>query len=1457
MAKACPKNYTEYVARTKKIIDKWLSELKPDDQISAIQVLHSKLQTKSPEQASVFRDIVSQKYPDYIADNAFEDTLDLSSTPEHIRELDPSEFIDEIDEIDRQYDTGLDQEDKDNNAKDQWKKTKISEVVIGNAGFGIFKPMFINAIGERVSASEYAHILDKILPKADTFEKFESAIDRKYEGYRGTDSQRRNLVAMYNGAKPINKMKSEDKETLMWTNLDRSIADIYDAIVPRWQKQFQHLKAIDLKTKTQEPDRTNTNFIDVSTAEVFGENLNDITVYVPLSKMVNVIKKKQKDNLSDPGWFAKDANLDIGVEQFHKWNLELANRTKIVNGKKRSMPHVIVGINSGDPATLLISQISDEIFKKLLPREVVKDIIAANAIPESTAKYLEKNNYSLFYALRDARHILRKANVGPNVATKTKRSIAAQMMEVRYNEMLSIADALSKKGYIEYFAKEFDDGNIEEAQYNTFIENIANIPLNPEGEHYLPYHQYLAGIIAAHEWMKAARYNTYAIHDDARKTFDRLRLNKSGGVVLVGNGPTNHFIYDQNKVDIFYNDNKIDHFEDIPGLGITNTTDGATWASTDHLDRASEVSGRYPINTFESKVRQLKTVVVDRSDDGNSYIEKKHAVFKAVPNIEIKNKRGDTILWVAEELGQVRIFGRDADGNILTIDEVSDLDAVKTSVGKWDIQGNKLTHYIGETPEESTRVTILPSVVGHTTSTGPRQWMVNLNIDGLNKSDQEVMNRLKKLFEDHMLSEMDKHLNLLIDAFEDPNTMRSITKRKWAQEYDVQDNLQNMLGAINGVGIQHPNFLSQLRPMLNNMLLKNGALQFRTFENLATGKRQPIVGTYGTLVPDIAKEVKDGEFKASADLQVVKDYVERTVIAADAEEGVKAGFDRNVAIKGAWQKYRELDFQERADYLNEALESGKIKVSAINWRTPILSLGSLGVDDMSGLVPDGGDGLWFTAENVSKTKVGDYDIDHSHINIVPQDLANEIKGLFNTRYFKEQKDVTANLDLFKSLPSASMADYNGKIRDAYVQIKGSNAQGITTNMKNITTILSYKFGDITLTDGTIVRAKSPSELTVMDYAPLSQERSIKEIEKNLPPFASVVEGKDGEWYLKTTVEHEMTLIVNAATDHSKKGLLVNMWEYNGRDWIIPRMFKVIKGSKEFSPAHIKTLDALRKMFNFSRLMNGEKYDGRPMNMETIFFHSNKWLEFMEASNEDKLEAIKGLTNKQKIITISGQKVKTEVGIKNIDIKENRDTNVEKLIVRPAQIMAERYGENAPKYPGYIDPDEYKIIHNLAVKDLSADVINNMDLYNITNAVMDAADGFINKFAERFYKMFYNLKNEKGEYEGAVSIAKAQFDEDLWQFVKQAESTLKGLIGVHGKGVAVIATVRFAEGLGGRKNIRHFPPVEVMDSETLEKFMGYWEKYRNDDAVRKDFSKLEEIARSTPNIIKRIKREVDC
>ena len=38
-----PKDYSEHIARTKKIVDKWLKELDPEDQAMAAKVLHQKL----------------------------------------------------------------------------------------------------------------------------------------------------------------------------------------------------------------------------------------------------------------------------------------------------------------------------------------------------------------------------------------------------------------------------------------------------------------------------------------------------------------------------------------------------------------------------------------------------------------------------------------------------------------------------------------------------------------------------------------------------------------------------------------------------------------------------------------------------------------------------------------------------------------------------------------------------------------------------------------------------------------------------------------------------------------------------------------------------------------------------------------------------------------------------------------------------------------------------------------------------------------------------------------------------------------------------------------------------------------------------------------------------------------------------------------------------------------------
>ena len=1475
MAKACPKDYSEYIARTKKIVDKWLKELDPTDQVSAIKILHLKMHAQNPEKAEAFREVVEQTYPEYITYNAFDKMLDISTAPASVAQLDPTPFIDEATEIERQYDSSLEQEDKDNNTKDDFKKTRFAELQVGNAGFGAFKPILISAIGERVTPEEYAHLIDIVRGQSGTFEEFESAVNDEYDGYTGTEVQTRALRQIYIATDPLNKMLAEDRLTLLWTNLNPNEPDIYKAILQRTEKKFQPIRDIDLKTGTAEPDRVSTNFIDTSEALVYGQKLNDITIYVPVSKMVNVIKKKAGPTANDPGWFATDANIEISPNTFHDWNFQLGNMTRKIDGKKRSIPHVIAGINSGDPSTLLITAISDDIFKQLLPRDTVKELAVKGAFPEKTANYLKQKSYSIFYALRDARAILRAKGVGATSPTKGKKTPAAQIARTRYDTLLDVAGKLAIKGYTEYFHRELEAGNISQVELDIFLNNIAEIPLRGNRP-IIPMHIYLAGIIAKHEWMKAARYNTYAMNDDTRKTQDRLRLNKVPGLVEIGKGPKKHFIYDQDRVDVYYQGEKVEHMEDIPGLGITNINDGATWVSTEDLNSTQEITGRYPVHAFESNVRQVKTVVVDRTDDGNNYLEKKHALLQARPDVELRDKRtGETILWSSMEMGLVRMFARDADGNVVLIKEASDLDAVKTAVGKWDIKKKKLTYFIDDIAEESHRTVILPPTVAHTTSAGPRQWMSNLYIDGLPKEQQGDMDRFRAVFEDYMLSEADKHIGLLLDVYEHPSFMRKLLNRKWAQELDVPDTLKDLLRETNGAGIHHPTYQSQIRPMLQNMIVKRGALQFRTFEDKITGERQPIVGTDGVIAQDTGRELGDNhdQFMASADMQVLRDYLERLIFERDAQSVLK-NIDQyddleglppsEFAIKEAREFYNSLSEEEKVAELNRSLENKDIRARVMSWRTPVLSLAALGIHDLKKLTADDGQALYFTPQDVAKRKVGDRDIDHANIIVIPESLADKMQEFMDTEYFKDQLDVTANLDLFKEAPSASMADYNGSIYDAVVQIKGSNTQGIMANMKAVSAILAYKFDDITLTDGTVVRAKKPTDRVLMDYAPLKQDRSIKEIEADLPSFASIIEAENGEWYIKTTVEHEHTLLANAATDHPKKGKLVNMWGYTGPDWIIPRMFKVVKGAKELNPMHVKALTKLKKMFTYNRLMAGEMYDGRPMDMQQFIYFANELLEFMESSPEVRLQTIKDAVNSDRSVTIGGEKVTQNTGIENIVMKDNI-TSAEKLITRVVEKMRERYGEDVPRFPGWMAPEEHQIVHNAALQALENDIINNAAEYGLTPEVISEAEKFITKFASQYYDMFYALKNEKGEYEGAASIAKAKFNEDIWQFVKQAENSLNLLKEKYGDGVAVYSTLLFAQGIGTlqkgqftqRKNVRHFPPGEVMDIPTYQKFMNYWETFAGDEALRKNFEQLEEIGRRKWNTARIIEKKKDC
>jgi hypothetical protein len=93
--------------------------------------------------------------------------------------------------------------------------------------------------------------------------------------------------------------------------------------------------------------------------------------------------------------------------------------------------------------------------------------------------------------------------------------------------------------------------------------------------------------------------------------------------------------------------------------------------------------------------------------------------------------------------------------------------------------------------------------------------------------------------------------------------------------------------------------------------------------------------------------------------------------------------------------------------------------------------------------------------------------------------------------------------------------------------------------------------------------------------------------------------------------------------------------------------------------------------------------------------------------------------------------------------------------------------------------------------------------------------------------------------------------------------LNKLKDLHGDGVAILATLYFAQGVTtmqgtqfiDRKNIRHFPPGEVMDIKTYKRFMNLWETYNQDVATRTNFDALEGIGRHRWKSATKIKERI--
>jgi hypothetical protein len=410
--------------------------------------------------------------------------------------------------------------------------------------------------------------------------------------------------------------------------------------------------------------------------------------------------------------------------------------------------------------------------------------------------------------------------------------------------------------------------------------------------------------------------------------------------------------------------------------------------------------------------------------------------------------------------------------------------------------------------------------------------------------------------------------------------------------------------------------------------------------------------------------------------------------------------------------------------------------------------------------------------------------------------------------------------------------------------------------------MSVKLGDITLTDGTVVRAKRPNEWTLMDYAPLKQSIdgnpiSKSDIENMNPNFASVVE-IDGQWYLKTTVEHEFLLLLNAATDHAKVGLL-NPWGFRDPQWLVKRQFKIIKGEQELSAESIKTLTSLAKHYNYSDILAGKSRARLPLKLDQLFYRLKEIDSFVNSTTEKQKEHL--LTNKdiniEKKDKISGNDANRKVGLQDIEVK-SKVVSIEKLLTLPIRRMVEEYGgiENIPEYPGAMTPEQYGVIHHFAMDQLLNKIKETPEAFGIVDfggkQGLEDTRKWITDFAENYYDNFYQQKNEEGAYAANVSLSKIQFDKELYRITQDGVEALDYLVEVYGPGVSALATLEFLKGIGSvsgselikRKNIQHFPPSSILDNKMIKSYLTVWESVHKNKKLWDNKKMVEQTKRQS-------------
>jgi len=867
-----------------------------------------------------------------------------------------------------------------------------------------------------------------------------------------------------------------------------------------------------------------------------------------------------------------------------------------------------------------------------------------------------------------------------------------------------------------YWSKELSDGYIIESHIKDVQMSATLLARNGNK-------LAMAQMIARHEWAKSKMHNNYIFDGSVQDIFKRFNLAFSEGTVSVGAGGTTVRLFDPRKVELRYDGKVIEMIGDYGGNPDSYRFDGSVFVSGQYLKDQEVYQGRKKTSKSGKGLDELKTVTRYRSDDGNDHINFKGMEMVPDANLEFVDKETGTIIAkTVIKAGLVNIIDENGHiiGKLATLDEAKNVNGIfrlnsREHEDEWSISYTDVL----DIPEDATRSIIIPAEFSKKSASFVNQWL-----DILTHPDfGDVRSAMTK----HIVGVVNSYISRLFDMRNNPQLFEKYVKAVVEEGTSLPSRISQLIIPDNENYIEDGYLMAEISSILlnniSNRMITDGAFK---------GRREG-EGSYLNMKPDMTDTVVEGTIHVSA---------------------------KNTTILN---KLRKLSGLTTVADINEWLTTEPKSTWVLISRFPINDVPSVQMLQIAKLREgQHGDSIFIHSNYVFDELKADHDGDKTFVEFFNEELTAKLRGIKNKDAFKEKQKMV-NLSNYKHLDTNnSYLDIAQFYNVANNIVQSVNSQSIVTNAKSLRGVLLTKGFKINIDGVEIVPTaeviKDDSDLVVQDYAVLVGQPSLSKGDK-------VVNRKGERWksgskYLKTSSEHDLSILMQAATDNTKE-MLLGMWIKNSgystiKDFMLSRIFKRVDGEK-LTQSQINSLSFVADYYKYSPLRQGKSQKNVKQNMTGIFNESYEINKRIISSVDEQQASLQNFITASVTDDMKFGRVPKEFGLVKDVVLNGRTAPVERILSELTKVYDE-YSDKNPNDVVVGNPFGYTVRRQRNARHVAVSkLFRQANKYHITD--VEAKKGLVlaTQMMDEYSSIFEARQQFKRKPENKHKISSDNFD----------------------------------------------------------------------------------------------------